>query len=89
MSKKTFPRSYHKVAAHGAKKVISHALLRILNDEGLGEDLDQEIHLTALTSERRGEDTRDTVNRAQRNIYRFLRNYGFRRDGRGYEKKSY
>lgn len=55
---------------------------------GLIEDLIQSLRLAAIESEQMGESLKQASKRAQRALYRCLRDYGFRRPKRaGYFRK--
>lgn len=80
-------RDYYAVAIKQLRWIPS-GLRTTLGRTGLMEDLLQSLRLAAIESERHGENLKQASNRAQRALYRCLRDYGFRRPrGAGYFKK--
>ena len=64
-------------------KVIPFGIRDDLKKRGLYEDLIQEVYLIALEGKSLGSD-KEIFRFLSKRLYRFLRNYGYRRDGKSY-----
>ena len=71
--------AYYGIAWHSTKFLCPISFRSDLFEMGLLDDLKQEVRLSAWESRQLGEDIKSASNRAQRGVYRFLVNSGWKR----------
>ena len=73
------PHDYVAVAWGAAKLILRRGLRDLLRDIGLWDDFKQEVFLCAFIAQQNQYTYRETCRFTQREIYRALREYGFRK----------